>query len=616
MKKLLLLSLFLTAFLKLGFGQCTPLPATGNPGFYPPADSFPCATRGEPFFGIIYFENFDSTFVVTGIPLTLHSLVIDSMTGLPSGFSYSILPDNSFLPGESGCMNIFGTTNDTAGIDSLYVYVTATLDLVGSLSNEIGVMANQVAPGTFNRFYINVIESGSPCANSNISFTNLITGSVFYDANNNGNFDSTESKMTNIPVEISPGQITGFTAQDGSYYVFADTGNYTVSIAPPANYVVSGVDSYAVTSSGVFQTYSGNDFGLYPTVLIDDLRVTLTSGFARPGFITNHWIHYQNIGTSIQSGTISYHYDPVLNFISVSETPASQNANNITWNFANLFPSQQRSIRIQLQVPANNNLLGDTLLSLVNLPLPRDTNLLNNKDTAAQIVTGSYDPNDKQVSPDDAKNGVHPSQPLTYTIRFQNTGSDTAFKIVVRDTLDDFLDASSFRTVAASHPCAFQLEGGKYAIWTFDNILLPDSGIDEPSSHGFVKFSISIKSNAPDQSVIENTASIYFDFNLPVRTNTTQARVELTSGIYPPDVLHSVAFPNPVSETLTIVLSKNRVEFDLLLFDISGRIIETFHHISGNKIQIGTKDFENGIYFYQLLSDSYVFSRGKFSVLR
>jgi hypothetical protein len=68
----------------------------------------------------------------------------------------------------------------------------------------------------------------------------------------------------------------------------------------------------------------------------------------------------------------------------------------------------------------------------------------------------------------------------------------------------------------------------------FDNILLPDSNVNEPLSHGQVTFTIRPKNNLPLGTRIENFADIYFDFNDPIRTNTTLNtlyRPTLTPGI-------------------------------------------------------------------------------------
>lgn len=107
-------------------------------------------------------------------------------------------------------------------------------------------------------------------------------------------------------------------------------------------------------------------------------------------------------------------------------------------------------------------------------------------------VTNSFDPNDKtafgptpkgdQVTLKDAE--------LQYLIRFQNTGTDTAFRVVIRDTLQARFDPSSIRTLASSHPCRFSLRHNNLAEWHFDPIALPDSTTSEPNSHGFVLFQV------------------------------------------------------------------------------------------------------------------------------
>ena len=50
--------------------------------------------------------------------------------------------------------------------------------------------------------------------------------------------------------------------------------------------------------------------------------------------------------------------------------------------------------------------------------------------------------------------------------------------------------------------------------------MLPDSNVNEPASHGFIKYSIKKYNTVGIGSVIKNTAYIYFDFNAPVVTNT------------------------------------------------------------------------------------------------
>ncbi|MBK8442580.1 MAG: hypothetical protein IPL35_03810 [Sphingobacteriales bacterium] len=113
---------------------------------------------------------------------------------------------------------------------------------------------------------------------------------------------------------------------------------------------------------------------------------------------------------------------------------------------------------------------------------------------------------------------------LHYVIRFQNTGSAEAIQVVVKDELVDNLDISTFQMVAASHDYRLRLENRILEVF-FENINLPDSTANEPESHGFVAFKIKAADSVAIGSQLKNTAEIYFDYNFPIVTNTTETAV-------------------------------------------------------------------------------------------
>ena len=159
--------------------------------------------------------------------------------------------------------------------------------------------------------------------------------------------------------------------------------------------------------------------------------------------------------------------------------------------------------------------------NLVNLFPHDDLDPIN--DIYCGIVTGSYDPNDKTGFPLGVGNDhlIAPNGMMEYVIRFQNTGTDTAFTVVIRDTLDFDLDIFSVQSGVASHTYTFEMHGPRVLEWTFNNILLPDSNVNEPASNGFVTFTVLQMPNLADGAEITNTGNIYFDFNPPIITNTT-----------------------------------------------------------------------------------------------
>ncbi len=142
-------------------------------------------------------------------------------------------------------------------------------------------------------------------------------------------------------------------------------------------------------------------------------------------------------------------------------------------------------------------------------------------------VVGSWDPNDKTGYPlgFGPEHFIRPETELEYVIRFQNTGTDTAFNIVVRDTLSAGLNPATFRAGNSSHPYTLSILDENRLVFHFDNILLPDSFVNEPASHGYLTYKISQTAGNPLGTVIENRAAIYFDFNLPVLTNTTRHEI-------------------------------------------------------------------------------------------
>lgn len=245
-----------------------------------------------------------------------------------------------------------------------------------------------------------------------------------------------------------------------------------------------------------------------------------------------------------------------------------------------------------------------------------------------EIVT-SYDPNDKRGFPTGfyAANEIETNQPLDYVIRFQNTGNDTAFKIVVRDTLDPTtLDIRSFRQGAASHPYTFRLYGQGIAEWTFDNILLPDSNVNLEGSQGFLSFTMDQLPNNPVGTRIENSADIYFDYNDPVLTNTAWHTIggtliefieidliEDTLNSLPPEKRIQVkAFPNPFTDYFTVQVDHKHFEhLELVLFDATGKTVKVAQVRHTNQIRVLREGLRSGMYLYQLKGEGEILSTGK-----
>jgi uncharacterized repeat protein (TIGR01451 family) len=248
-----------------------------------------------------------------------------------------------------------------------------------------------------------------------------------------------------------------------------------------------------------------------------------------------------------------------------------------------------------------------------------------NYDLDCRDNIGAYDPNDKQGFPLGVgeEGFIRPGQALDYLIRFQNTGTDTAFTVVIRDTLSDWLDPASIRSGTSSHPYAFNFSDEKAIQFVFSNIMLPDSNVNEPASHGFVRFSIRQRPDVPLGTAIRNRAGIYFDFNEPIITNTTLHTVQenFLTTVDVKDVavrpgLELNVFPNPVSHSAQFRLSSGGIERGLLqVWNAQGQLVGT-QPFSGDQTTWNASGMGQGLYFFQIVSGGQTLASGKMLVRR
>lgn len=214
--------------------------------------------------------------------------------------------------------------------------------------------------------------------------------------------------------------------------------------------------------------------------------------------------------------------------------------------------------------------------------------------------TGSYDPNDKQGFPlgYGTDRRIRPGQALEYLIRFQNTGTDTAFTVQIRDTLSPWLDPATLRPGAASHPYTWSLSGPGVLVFRFDHILLPDSNVNLIGSQGFVSFKIDQRPEVPLETQILNSAAIYFDFNDPVITNQTLHTVGIDYITSVQDVAAAAPSigiqPNPALNETLLHLPEDTER--LTLTDVLGRQQGIFR-VQGPRFRLERGNLPAGVYW-------------------
>ncbi len=396
-------------------------------------------------------------------------------------------------------------------------------------------------------------------------YNTQISGRLFVDQNQNLVYDSSDFFIPQLGVVSTPQSDFAFTYADGKYFMnFSDTAG-TYLIEPQQlqywSVITSPTDTTITLNSGTPVIDSLN-FGFYPDTIITVLNPELVGAFSSCNTIVNYWLNVQNTGTTIPSGVIHLQLDDSLTFIASNVPADSVQGNNYFWSYDSLYYFTDTLINVQVLMPDFNS-MGDTLSSMLEVYEDSlGTLLLNNTDTLDQTLVCAYDPNDKIADPygiDSLGYILLSTDKLEYTIRFQNTGTDTAQNVVIKDILDPNLVWNSLTYLASSHDVTISADQYGEVTFNFANIMLPDSNVNEIASHGFVKYRIEIVPGTPNNTSIYNTAEIYFDPNPPVITNTKIntlmdcdfiVAINLSEALQ--DTLCSVSPPMPVPDASPI----------------------------------------------------------------
>jgi len=474
--------------------------------------------------------------------------------------------------------------------------------LSGAVHQEVNVFASSGA------LYMQLITDGSvSCASSStydpwewevLCGTVSITGRAFMDVDMDCTWSSGEVVVPQSIIEVLPGPFYATTNSAGEYFMVLNDGAYTISQINPY------VTDHCATSPQPF-TVAGN------TVTIDfpdtaatalDLAVTMSSGPARVGFNYQQAVAVQNLSARTSGPvTLTVNVDPVIEFTSAVPAPNNINGNTLTWDLPGMQAFQQHSVQVHYQVPVNVGLIATVVATtaMVSNTITEEE-LANNSTTHLRTITAAYDPNDKLATTSSGASGssffIDLDNWIDYNIRFQNTGNDTAFTVVITDTLPSSLDPTTIQIGAASHPFTWELKGPGILEFTFDNILLPDSFVNEPASHGFVGFRIRPHLPVLLGEEITNIANIYFDFNPPVITEPSVLVAEFSTGVAEHQDDHMLqVFPNPADQLLNIVLSGRSELRSMEMRSIDGRLVAA-ERAQGRAITVQVAHLATGPY--------------------
>ena len=452
--------------------------------------------------------------------------------------------------------------------------------------------------------------------NSYCSFTpggnyNTLTGTATFDINNNG-CDTSDIPFDLLGLNVSLNGVSPnssvFTNNAGVYNLYTNVvGEYqlTPNFENPTYFNVSpGVQLFPVIdNSTATQNICIVANGIHP-----DLEIVIAPiNPARPGFDALYQIVYKNKGNQTLSGSYTFNYDDSkLDFISATVMPNTLTFGNLTWNFTNLLPFENRTIYVTLnvnspvEIPAVN--IGDvfTFSSTIN-PITGDETPSDNAFTYAQTVVGSYDPNDitclegETVSPSEIGEYLH------YMVNFENTGNYYAENVVVKIEIDETkYDINSLQLLNTSHENKSKITNNIVEFIFEDINLVAASGNPPVGGHGNVLFKIKSKDNLVSGDMVQKAAKIYFDYNAPIETNISQTTYQsLTNPIFDFDESVKI-YPNPTNGIININSNFNIKSIEL--YDVQGRILEkSFENNTTTTLNLSNR--QSGIYFVKITSD-------------
>ncbi|MBK9639096.1 MAG: T9SS type A sorting domain-containing protein [Bacteroidetes bacterium] len=453
---------------------------------------------------------------------------------------------------------------------------------------------------------------GCPPTLTNCRNIAAIKGNVFLDIDSNGIKSSFEPYFPGVRMK---------TLRSGSFIeyisVSGDSGRFLQYAVPGSHTVEPILPKYGAFSTPI-ATCNVVDFG--DTVLIPDVGIKMLTDVAdlsltaavtplpRPGFGSTLFITCTNVGTKLSNGSVHFDIDPAFTINSSIPVADTLSGQSIAWDVTGMLPGAVYSYSVSLTCLPSTPINSSVIIDGIAYPVDVDTFPPDNFVHLILEVRGSFDPNDKQVVPAGFFTPAQVSQGdyLDYTIRFQNTGTADAVHIEISDSLSSFFDISSLELLATSHqPYSWRIEDNTLIV-RFDSIMLPDSNTNEMLSHGFVRYRVKPISSILVGEVIENNADIYFDFNVPVRTNTTNTTIGWPSGINEYSINESAfIYPNPVRNTNGILYLRTKQKEPLTIHwnDQAGRLIYT-DRIPAYENTIRLPILSPGIYFITLSGET------------
>jgi len=570
--------------------------------------------------------------VITGVNFDAQGSSIASM---PGAISYCI--------GKTYITPFFAGFNY---VDNMPFFLPLDLTVSGGSTN------NQLALAFFSygpNCTVNL--GGGPVNFTNIELSTTGIYTVSFSGSYTNTFvlvvDSCSTNSANVFVDCNANCIKDITEYNSSDEVISSTnGTYSTTVIPDYNGNYSILSPYSATqysltitpntdfnlacSTPSLSTYYSNYNNLvsFNSVLNQTAANNINyssylehpyGGSSVPGgnfkFNSYYYVAKPDYCSLVNnSGTYYVKLDPSVQFVSVDPNTPNYTAiypsaagDSIVWSITDLrqmamnLGGHQFVLNLMMKVTAtigNNYCFKTGVISQVT-----ETTFADNTANACWLIGGPYDPNYIEVTPKGTgTQGYIPvnTTELLYTIHFQNVGTAPAIDVRIKNPLDADLEKSSLTVIGSSFPVQTNIDANGLVTFLFDNILLADSTNDEPNSHGFVTYKINLKPSLSVGTQINSTASIYFDYNAPIITNTTLNTLQAATGIQNLNSGSFELYPNP-SNGIVTVNSSNLIS-KIMVINVLGEVVKSITADSKHVI-VDITDLKSNVYFLQLTDE-------------
>lgn len=433
---------------------------------------------------------------------------------------------------------------------------------------------------------------------------NHIIGIVLYDEENNG-CNENDMLLHGILIKASDGDASSSTfSTNGEYTLNVYEGSHTISLLNLPNYLSYHPENEIITFNNNENIETLN-FCLTANQTVQDLNIALLPiSEARPGFEADYQLIVQNLGTQTTNNvlvTLTFD-DTKQSFVSANPTENSATANQLYFEITSLSPFSSAIIDFTMETFTPPTVNGGDILSFSATVSPNidDYTPYDNSFGFRQIVVNSFDPNDKLVLQGSEIHIDEVNEYLHYIVRFQNTGTASAINVRIEDELHESLDWNTIQILNSSHNYRVEITDGNQMEFIFNNINLPYEDEDEEGSNGFIAYKIKPIAGLEVGDIITgNKAYIYFDYNLPIITNTTSTEVvEDTSSVSVPSLNNLISvYPNPTNGILHLSSKENIIIEEVKIYNLQGR--ELFGSTT-NQQTINIENLSAGIYLMNI----------------